>query len=194
MKFLEKRILRGPSIHSTTPCFLAVIDLEDLDERASNTIPGFVDKLVALLPGLNDHRCSLGYRGGFVERLHEGTYPAHITEHVLIELQNMAGIDVGYGKARKVKNRDRQYTIVCSYKIEKVGQGQAKLAAAKTKADELRGQLDAEYRTKKAEIDAFETQPVERVMQRLGERLTGVTIHIEPWANDASPSKVELKQ
>ncbi len=120
MKVLEKRILRGPSVHSSTPCFLAVIDLEDLDDRPSNSFPGFVEKLCELLPGLHDHRCSMGRRGGFVERLHEGTYPAHITEHVLIELQNMAGIDVGYGKARKVKNRDRQYTIVCSYKIEKV--------------------------------------------------------------------------
>lgn len=120
MKVLEKRILRGPNIHSPRPCFLAVLDLEELDDRPSNSFPGFVDNLCALLPGLHDHRCSLGRRGGFVERLHEGTYPAHITEHVLIELQNMAGIDVGYGKARKVPNRPRQYTIVCSYKIEKV--------------------------------------------------------------------------
>ena len=120
MKVLEKRILRGPNIHSPRPCFLAVLDLEDLDDRPSNSFPGFVENLCALLPGLHDHRCSLGRRGGFVERLHEGTYPAHITEHVLIELQNMAGIDVGYGKARKVPNRPRQYTIVCSYKIEKV--------------------------------------------------------------------------
>jgi cyanophycin synthetase len=120
MKVLEKRILRGPNIHSPRPCFLAVLDLEDLDDRPSTSFPGFTEKLCALLPGLHDHRCSLGRRGGFVERLKEGTYPAHITEHVLIELQNMVGIDVGYGKARQVPNRPRQFTIVCSYKIEKV--------------------------------------------------------------------------
>ncbi|HEY9723566.1 MAG TPA: cyanophycin synthetase [Oscillatoriaceae cyanobacterium] len=120
MKVLETRILRGPNVHSPRPAFLAVLDLEELDDRPSCDFPGFVDKLCALLPGLHDHRCSTGRRGGFVERLHEGTYMAHITEHVLIELQNMAGIDVGFGKARSVPNRPRQYTIVVSYKIEKV--------------------------------------------------------------------------
>jgi cyanophycin synthetase len=120
MKVLEKRILRGPNVHSDRPCFMAVLDLEDLDDRPSNSFEHFVDRLVTLLPGLMAHRCSTGRRGGFVERLREGTYPAHITEHVLIELQCMAGTEVGFGKARKVPNRERQYTIVCSYKIEKV--------------------------------------------------------------------------
>lgn len=96
--------------------------------------------------------------------------------------------------ATAVAEREQTIQAADTYKIEKVGQGQAKLTAARTKAEELRGQLDAEYRTKKAEIDAFETQPVERVMQRLGEQLTGVTIHIEPWANDATPSRVKLEQ
>jgi cyanophycin synthetase len=120
MKVLETRILRGPNIHSPRPCFYAVLDLEDLDDRPSSSFPGFTDRILELLPGLKDHRCSLGYRGGFVERLREGTYPAHITEHVLIELQNMAGIEVGFGKARMVPKRPRQFTIVCSYKLEKV--------------------------------------------------------------------------
>jgi cyanophycin synthetase len=120
VKVLEKRILRGPNVWSPRPAFLAVLDLEDLDDKSSSAFPGFTDKLVALLPGLHDHRCSTGRRGGFVERLYEGTYMAHITEHVLIELQNMVGIDVGFGKARMVPNRPRQYTIVVSYKIEKV--------------------------------------------------------------------------
>ncbi|MFP5504130.1 MAG: cyanophycin synthetase, partial [Candidatus Sericytochromatia bacterium] len=120
MKVLEKRILRGPNIWSPRPCFLAVLDLEELDDKPSTAFPGFTDKLVKLLPGLNEHRCSTGRRGGFVERLYEGTYMAHITEHVLIELQCMAGTDVGFGKARMVPNRPRQYTIVCSYKVEKL--------------------------------------------------------------------------
>jgi regulator of protease activity HflC (stomatin/prohibitin superfamily) len=96
--------------------------------------------------------------------------------------------------ATAVASREQTIQAADTYKIEKVGQGQAKLTAARTKADELLGQLDAEYRTKKAEIDAFETQPVERVMQRLGERLAGVTIHIEPWANDSTPSRIKLEQ
>lgn len=81
-----------------------------------------------------------------------------------------------------------------TYKISKVAEGQAALSAAKQQATELRGQLEASYRARKAEIDAFRTQPVERVMERLGERLRGVTIAIEPWANDANPSRVELEK
>ncbi|MBZ5713150.1 SPFH domain-containing protein [Nannocystis pusilla] len=81
-----------------------------------------------------------------------------------------------------------------TYKISKVAEGQAALSAAKQQAAELRGQLEANYRGRKAEIDAFRSQPVERVMERLGERLRGVTIAIEPWANDANPSRVEVEK
>ena len=31
-------------------------------------------------------------------------------------------------------------------------------------------------------------------MERLGERLKGVTIAIQPWASDAAPSRVEVEQ
>ncbi len=81
-----------------------------------------------------------------------------------------------------------------TYKIAAIGQGQAVRSAATQQAQELRGQLDAQYRSRKSEIDAFRTQPVERVMERLGERLKGVTISIQPWANDAAPSRVEVEQ
>lgn len=81
-----------------------------------------------------------------------------------------------------------------TYKIEKIGQGQAMLVAARRKSEELQGQLEADYRAKKAEIEAFRTQPVERVMERLGDSLKNVTINIEPWANDANPSSVMLQQ
>lgn len=81
-----------------------------------------------------------------------------------------------------------------TYKIAAIGQGQAERSAAAQQAVQLRGQLDAEYRSRKAEIDAFRTQPVERVMERLGERLKGVTIAIQPWAGDAAPSRIEVEQ
>lgn len=82
---------------------------------------------------------------------------------------------------------------VDTYKIEKVAAGQAARSGSKGKADELKGQLDAEYASRRAEIDAFRNQPVERVMQRLGERLKGVTIEIQPFRNDGSPSRVQLE-
>src|SRR3954470_5655258 len=118
MKIVEQRVLRGPNIYSPRPAFLAVLDLEDLDDVSSAAIPGFAERLIALIPTLDEHRCSLGYRGGFVERLREGTYMAHIVEHVLIELQCLAGPDLGFGKARMVKGRPRHYRIVCSYLVE----------------------------------------------------------------------------
>lgn len=96
--------------------------------------------------------------------------------------------------ATAVADREKTIRAVDTFKIEKIGEGQAKLAAARRKADELKGQLEADYRAKRAEIEAFRTQPVERVMERLGESLEGVTIHIEPWANDATPSRVQLEQ
>lgn len=83
---------------------------------------------------------------------------------------------------------------VDTYKIEKLGAGQAALSAAKGRAEELKGQLGAQYQSKKAEIDAFRNQPVERVMERLGERLRGVTIEIQPFKNDGQPQRVQLEQ
>ncbi|MCA9636661.1 MAG: hypothetical protein KC420_11595 [Myxococcales bacterium] len=83
---------------------------------------------------------------------------------------------------------------VDTYRISKVGEGQAELSAATRRAEELKGQLDATYRRRKAEIDAFRTQPIERVMERLGERLKGVTISIQPYADDSTPSRVKMEQ
>jgi hypothetical protein len=82
---------------------------------------------------------------------------------------------------------------VDTYKIEKLGAGQAARSAAQGKAQELKGQLDAEFASRKAEIDAFRNQPVERVMERLGERLKGSTIEIQPFRNDGSPQRVQLE-
>jgi cyanophycin synthetase len=120
MKIIERRMLRGPNIHSHRPCFLAVIDLEELDEVPSSALPGFTDRLVALVPTLVEHRCSKGHRGGFIERLREGTYMAHIVEHVTIELQNLAGHDIGFGKARMVHGMPRHYRVVVAYRTERV--------------------------------------------------------------------------
>ncbi|MEM6995891.1 MAG: SPFH domain-containing protein [Myxococcota bacterium] len=81
-----------------------------------------------------------------------------------------------------------------TYRIETVSKGQAAKSAAVRQAEELRGQLDAEYLARKATIEAFKTQPVERVMKRLGEKLKGVTIDIHPWASDATPSRVQVEE
>lgn len=81
-----------------------------------------------------------------------------------------------------------------TYRIETVSKGQAAKSSAERQAEELAGQLDADYETKRATIQAFETQPVERVMERLGEKLAGVTIDIQPWADDSAPSRLRVEQ
>jgi cyanophycin synthetase len=120
MKIVAKHLLRGPNVYSRRPCYLVVLDLEDLDEVSSARIPGFVERLCALLPTLHEHRCSPRRPGGFVERLHDGTYMAHIAEHVAIELQCLAGTPVGFGRARSVRDQARHFRVVCAYKVEQV--------------------------------------------------------------------------
>lgn len=118
MKLIEKRLLRGPNLYARQPCIKAIIDLEDLDGVSSADLPGFTDRLCALLPSLHRHRCSLGTAGGFIQRLRDGTYMAHIVEHVLLELQCLAGSKAGFGRARRVRGMPRCYRVVCAYRIE----------------------------------------------------------------------------
>ena len=101
IKFLEIRYLRGPNIWTYRPVIEAIVDIGELEDFPSNTLPGFVDRLQGFLPSLIEHRCSYGERGGFVRRLEEGTWPGHILEHVSLELQNLAGMPGGFGKARQ---------------------------------------------------------------------------------------------
>lgn len=106
--------------------------------------------------------------------------------------EKKAGLEAALATA--VTEQAQSKRAVDTMRIEKIGAGQAALSAAEGQARELRGELDAVYQSRKAEIDAFRTQPVERVMERLGERLKGVTIDIQPWADDATPTSVQLRQ
>ena len=112
IKFLEIRYLRGPNIWTYRPVIEAVVDIGELEDYPSNTIPGFVDRLKAFLPSLIEHRCSYGERGGFLRRLDEGTWPGHILEHVTLELQNLAGMPGGFGKARETSIRGVYKVVV----------------------------------------------------------------------------------
>ena len=82
MKFLKVMSLRGPNIWTYRPVLEAWVDIGDLEDSPSNTIPGFYERLSSWLPALIEHRCGVGERGGFLLRLREGTWPGHILEHV----------------------------------------------------------------------------------------------------------------
>lgn len=85
----------------TFPALEAWVDLQELSETSSDQLVGFNDRLMAWMPTLVEHRCSIGQRGGFFERLRRGTYLAHILEHVALELQTVAGTPVSFGRARR---------------------------------------------------------------------------------------------
>src|ERR1700688_1324188 len=105
IEFLRILHLRGPSIWTYKPSLEVLIDIGELEDFPSNKIPGFTERLLAWLPSLIEHRCSREKHGGFVERLYEGTWPGHILEHVTLELQNLAGLPGGFGKARETSAR-----------------------------------------------------------------------------------------
>ncbi|MES3037046.1 MAG: cyanophycin synthetase, partial [Bdellovibrionota bacterium] len=100
MDILRLRTVNGPNVYHNKPVLIMKLDLKEWAEVASNEIPDFNKKLVSLFPGLQLHTCSPGYVGGFLERLSRGTYMAHITEHIALELSSLCGIGVTYGKSR----------------------------------------------------------------------------------------------
>lgn len=112
IRFLNFLSLRGPNLWTYRPVLEAWVDIGELEECPSNTIPGFVERLCAWLPTLSEHRCSYGEAGGFVRRLQEGTWPAHILEHVTLELQNLAGMPGGFGRARETGVRGVYKVVV----------------------------------------------------------------------------------
>ncbi len=122
MKILKTLTLRGPNYWSIRRKKLIVmrLDLQELTEKFSNEIQGFYEGLVEVLPSLVEHYCSRGHRGGFLERVKEGTLMGHIIEHVALELQELAGMPVGFGRTRETSNSGI-YNVVFEYVDEQAG-------------------------------------------------------------------------
>jgi cyanophycin synthetase len=129
MKILEQRIYRGPNLYAHFPVVRLRCDLGQLEAWPSAKIPGFVDGLIAALPSLAEHGCSYSEPGGFIRRLREGegTWLGHVLEHVAIEIQNLAGADVSFGKTRGA-GPEGEYFVVYQYAEERVGEAAGKLA------------------------------------------------------------------
>ncbi len=120
LRILETRVLRGPNYWAREPVVRLLVDLGVLEQFPTSKLPGFTDALVALLPTLEDHACSLGRRGGFITRLRDGTWAGHVAEHVALEFQNLAGTDVRHGKTRAA-GPVGQYNCIYEYREEQVG-------------------------------------------------------------------------
>ena len=102
---LRHRFLGGPNVWTYRSAMEVWLDLGALEDRPSNTIDGLTDRLLAMLPGLQEHHCGVGERGGFLQRLQEGTWAGHVLEHCIIELLNRAGMPTGFGQTRSTSAR-----------------------------------------------------------------------------------------
>ncbi|MBC7554317.1 MAG: cyanophycin synthetase [Taibaiella sp.] len=122
MKIQEIKVMSGPNYWSSSRHKLIVmlLDLEDMEQRPTDTIPGFLDRLRTLMPSLYEHRCSEGTPGGFFTRIQEGTWMGHVIEHIALELQTLAGMDTGFGRTRGTKDLG-VYHVVFSYQEAKAG-------------------------------------------------------------------------
>lgn len=127
MQILECSMLNSVNIYSYKPVMRIRLALGKYNDVSSAAQTGFADRLLAAVPTLKEHFCSVGRAGGFAERLYEGTYPAHIYEHVLLELQNLCGDKVSYGKARLWQEPDI-YQVIAAFRDEFTGRSCAYLA------------------------------------------------------------------
>ncbi len=121
--------MRGPNYWSVRrhKLIVMVLDLEEMEEYPSNKIDGFKERLETMFPSMYEHRCSVGTPGGFFERVEEGTWMGHIIEHIALEIQSLAGMDVGFGRTRGY-GEPGVYNVVFAYMEEKVGRYAAEAA------------------------------------------------------------------
>ncbi len=130
MKILETRVYRGPNLYALRPVIRLKMDLGELERFPTQKLPGFVERLLAVIPTLSEHTCSYDHPGGFIRRMteDEGTWMGHVLEHVALELQCLAGTPVTYGKTRSRGLPEGQYHVIYSYLEESVGLRAGELA------------------------------------------------------------------
>jgi len=149
LRILEHRALRGPNFYSRYQAIYMRLDIEDLEQRPSDTVEGLAERLETLIPALYEHRCSVGERGGFMQRVRNGTYAGHVVEHVAIELQNQVGFSVGYGKTVD-SYEPGIYNVVYRYRDEATG-----LAAGEMAVEIVRKLFDGDEIDLQPQIDAL---------------------------------------
>ncbi|HEY0676833.1 MAG TPA: cyanophycin synthetase [Chitinophagaceae bacterium] len=122
MKIVDIKVLKGPNYWSVRrPNLIQMqLDLEEMEERPTNSIDGFLDRLKQLFPSMYEHRCSVGEPGGFFQRVEEGTWMGHVIEHIALELQTLAGMDCGFGRTRGTGIKG-EYFVVFNYMEDEAG-------------------------------------------------------------------------
>ncbi len=129
MRIEDIKVLKGPNYWSVRRLKLIQmrLNLEELEQRPTNKIDGFLERLEKLFPSMYEHRCSEGVPGGFFMRVREGTWMGHVIEHIALEIQTLAGMDCGFGRTRTT-GTEGIYYVVFSYMEEDAGVYAAKEA------------------------------------------------------------------
>jgi cyanophycin synthetase len=135
MKIVEIKVLKGPNYWSIRRSKLVQmkLDLEEMEQRPTNSIPGFRERLEKMFPSMYEHRCSVGAPGGFFQRVDEGTWMGHVIEHIALEMQTLAGMNCGFGRTRGT-GKEGEYYVVFSYMEEDAGVYAAKAAVRVSEA------------------------------------------------------------
>lgn len=146
MKIVEIKVLKGPNYWSIrrTKLIQMKLDLEEMEQRPTNSIPGFRERLEKLIPTLYEHRCSEDKPGGFFSRVEEGTWMGHVIEHIALEIQTLAGMDMGFGRTRGTGEKEGVYYVIFDYLEEDAGVYAAKAAVriAQALADDVEYNLE----------------------------------------------------
>lgn len=122
MNIVDIKVLKGPNYWSVrrTNLIQMRLDLQEMEQRPTNAIDGFSERIEKMFPSMYEHRCSVGKPGGFFERVKEGTWMGHVIEHLALELQTMAGMDCGFGRTRGT-GKEGEYFVVFDYMEEDAG-------------------------------------------------------------------------
>ncbi len=189
MKILGIQALRGPNIWSINRKKLIQmrLDLEDLEQRPTNVIEGFRERIEKLIPSLNTHRCSKGEAGGLLMRIEEGTWMGHVIEHIALEIQTLAGMDTGFGRTRQTKT-DGIYNVVFSYLEEKAGVYAAESAVRIAEALINNQEYDLEYDIQRMR----ELRETERLGPSTGSIVDEAIARDIPWIRLNKSSLVQL--
>ncbi|WP_422446458.1 cyanophycin synthetase [Thermoanaerobacterium sp. DL9XJH110] len=154
MDIVEIRAIEGPNIYSPKPVIKMTLDVKDLEDTPTRCITGFNQTLLHYLPGLARHHCCFDEPGGFLRRLEEGTYFPHVIEHVAIEILNVTGQDVKFGKARR--NRGSMYDVVFGYREKAPA-----LKAAEISVQLVDAILNSETFDLKSRLEKLERETIE---------------------------------
>lgn len=178
MEIREIRAMRGPNYWSIRRHKLIVmtLDLQEYEQMPTNKIDGFLERLKAMFPGMYEHRCSVGTAGGFFQRVEEGTWMGHVIEHIALEIQSLAGMEVGFGRTRGY-GEEGVYHVVFSYLEESAGRYAAKASVRIAKALTE----NTEYNLEEDIQEMREIRESERLGPSTGSIITEAVLRGMPW-------------